>query len=88
VLLNHPAVQLCALVGKPDERWGEVGVMFVVLEPDRSSTTGPDLIDHCRQSLARFKVPKEIIFLDELPHSPYGKVEKLKLKEMYVDRWL
>ena len=86
VLMSHPAVQLCALVGKPDEKWGEIGVMFVVTENDQPTISAGVLIDYCQQKLARFKVPKEIIFLDELPHSPYGKVEKIKLKEMYIDQ--
>ncbi|MEM9773119.1 MAG: long-chain fatty acid--CoA ligase [Chloroflexota bacterium] len=85
-LMSHSAVQLCALVGKPDDKWGEVGVMFVVLEPDHALTPADVLIEYCQQKLARFKVPKEIIFLDELPHSPYGKVEKIKLKKMYIDQ--
>lgn len=89
-LMSHPAVQLCALVGKPDEKWGEVGVMFVVTESDQPVPSADELaaqlIEHCHQKLARFKVPKEIIFLYELPHSPYGKVEKIKLKKAYIDQ--
>ena len=83
VFMANTAVQECALVGKPDDKWGEVGVLFVVRHPEFSTVTATDLLEHGRAQLARFKVPKEIVFLDELPHSPYGKVEKLKLKEMY-----
>ncbi len=83
VFMAHPAVQECALIGKADEKWGEVGVLFVVLakDADASRTT---LLTHSREHLARYKVPKEIVFLDELPHSPYGKVEKIKLKEQFL----
>ncbi len=81
--MAHPAVQECALIGKPDHKWGEVGLLFVVLENGQTADS-EQLLDFSRQQLARFKVPKEILFLDQLPHSPYGKVEKLKLKEMYI----
>lgn len=83
VFMAHTAVQACALVGKPDEKWGEVGVLFVVRHPENETATIPELLAHGRAQLARFKVPKEIVFINALPHSPYGKVEKLKLKERY-----
>jgi len=82
VFLEHPAVSGAALIGKPDEKWGEVGLMVVVTEKGQSATAD-ELITFCRQRLARYKAPKEIIFADELPYSPYGKVEKIKLKEKY-----
>ncbi|GAB4579013.1 MAG: long-chain fatty acid--CoA ligase [Anaerolineales bacterium] len=82
VLREHPAVAECALIGKPDEKWGEVGLMVVVLEKGRS-VTEQELKDYCDGKLARFKIPKEFVFTDALPYSPYGKVEKVKLKERY-----
>jgi fatty-acyl-CoA synthase len=83
VFLEHPAVAECALIGKPHEKWGEVGLMVVVLK-NGASTTAAALQEHSREQLARYKVPKEVIFVEELPHSPYGKVEKNKLKEWYL----
>ncbi|MCP4357415.1 MAG: long-chain fatty acid--CoA ligase [Chloroflexi bacterium] len=82
VFLRHTAVVECALIGQPDDQWGEVGLMVTVLK-EGTTTTETELQEFCRQHLARYKVPKSIIFTDALPHSPYGKVEKIKLKETY-----
>src|SRR5271170_5798905 len=61
VLYEHDAVLEAAVVGRPDERWGEVPVAFVALRPDAAADATPDvLLAHCRTQLARFKVPKEI----------------------------
>jgi acyl-CoA synthetase (AMP-forming)/AMP-acid ligase II len=79
VLYEHPAVLEAAVVGRPDERWGEVPAAFVVLR-DGSAATADDLIEHCRTQLARFKVPKHIDFLDALPRNPSGKVLKRDLR--------
>ncbi|MEJ5224326.1 MAG: long-chain fatty acid--CoA ligase [Anaerolineales bacterium] len=83
VFREHPAVKDAALIGKPDKVWGEVGLMLVLLE-DGQTATEDELKDFCRQRLAKFKVPKEIIFVTSLPYSPYGKVEKAKLKAQYL----
>jgi fatty-acyl-CoA synthase len=83
VFLEHTAVAGAALIGKPHEKWGEVGLMIVVTEKNRT-ITADELITHCRQRLARFKAPKEIIFAADLPYSPYGKVQKNKLREKYL----
>ncbi len=83
IFLEHPAVAECALIGMPHEKWGEVGLMIVVLNKG-AKTTKTKLQEHCQGQLARYKVPKKIIFADSLPHSPYGKVEKAKLKERYL----
>jgi fatty-acyl-CoA synthase len=80
VLYEHDAVLEAAVVGRPDERWGEVPVAYVVLRPGATVTAG-HLVDHCRTRLARFKVPKEIAFLDALPRNPSGKVLKRELRE-------
>jgi acyl-CoA synthetase (AMP-forming)/AMP-acid ligase II len=79
VLYEHNAVLEAAVVGRPDDRWGEVPVAFVVLRPD-AGTTAEALIDHCRGQLARFKVPKAVTFLDALPRNPSGKVLKRELR--------
>ena len=84
VFREHPSVKDAALIGKPDKTWGEVGLMIVILE-DGKSVAEDELKEFCRERLARFKVPKEIVFADGLPYSAYGKVEKVKLREMYID---
>lgn len=83
IVREHPAVKDAALIGKPDKTWGEVGLMVTIFE-DGESTTEDDLKEFCRERLAKFKVPKEFVFADELPYSAYGKVEKIKLKEKYL----
>jgi acyl-CoA synthetase (AMP-forming)/AMP-acid ligase II len=79
VLYEHPAVLEAAVVGRPDERWGEVPVAFVVLR-EGAAATAQDLIEHCGSQLARFKVPKDVGFLDALPRNPSGKVLKRELR--------
>ena len=80
VLYTHDAVLEVAVVGRPDDRWGEVPVAFVVLQPN-TAATADELVEHCRGQLARFKVPKEISFLDALPRNPSGKVLKRELRD-------
>ena len=70
----------CAVVGKPDERLGEVGLAFVVTRPDSALST-QDVIAHCRERLANFKVPREIVFVGQLPRNAGGKVLKRELRE-------
>lgn len=78
VLHEHPAVADAAVVAVPDDRWGESGVAFVVLEPGAAATT-EELVEWCRARLARFKVPRELRFVEELPRSGMGKVAKSHL---------
>jgi len=80
VLYEHPAVQEAAVVGRPDERWGEVPVAFVVVRPG-TTTTEAELIKHCGANLARFKVPKAVVLIDALPRNPSGKVLKRELRD-------
>jgi fatty-acyl-CoA synthase len=77
VLHEHPAVVEAAVVGVPDERWGESGVAFVVLSAE---ATEEELIAHCRERLAKFKVPKAVHVVDALPRSGIGKVVKAELQ--------
>jgi len=83
VFREHPAVRDAALIGVPDQKWGEVGLMVVVFE-EKSKISTEELKEFCQGKLARFKIPKQIVFADELPYSAYGKVEKVKLKERYL----
>jgi fatty-acyl-CoA synthase len=77
VLHEHPAVADAAVVGVPDERWGEVCAAFVVLAEPRSED---ELREHCLRHLARFKVPKSFHVVDELPRNSMGKIVKSELK--------
>jgi fatty-acyl-CoA synthase len=79
VLHGHPDVVEAAVVGVPDERWGEVCAAFVVLR-EGAPATGEELREHCRERLARFKVPRTVTFVDELPRSSMGKVLKETLR--------
>ena len=75
-LASHPAVVEAAVVGVPDERWGEVGAAFVVRA---ASVDEGELAAHCRKRLARFKVPKSFTFVEALPRNSIGKVQKSDL---------
>jgi fatty-acyl-CoA synthase len=78
VLMRHPAVMLCAVVAKPDDKWGEVPCAFVELKPG-VEVTEKDLIAHCRSHLAGFKTPKHVVFAD-LPKTSTGKIQKFELR--------
>jgi acyl-CoA synthetase (AMP-forming)/AMP-acid ligase II len=79
VLYEHDSVQETAVVGWPDDRWGEVPVAFVALRRG-ANVTAELLLEHCRARLARFKVPRAITFVDALPRNPSGKVLKRELR--------
>jgi fatty-acyl-CoA synthase len=79
VLHAHPDVVEAAVVGVPDERWGEACAAFVVLR-EGATATDDTLRRHCRDRLARFKVPKTFAFVDSLPRSSMGKVLKDELR--------
>lgn len=78
-LYKHPKVQDVAIVAKPDEKWGEVPCAFISLKPDTEATE-QEIIDYCRENLARFKAPKQVIFT-ELPRTSTGKVQKFILRQ-------
>jgi fatty-acyl-CoA synthase len=80
VLLAHPAVAEAAVVGRPDPRWQEVPVAYVVLRPRASAEAG-ELRAHVAGELARFKVPREVVFVAELPRNAMGKVQHFRLRE-------
>jgi fatty-acyl-CoA synthase len=80
VLHEHPAVADAAVVGMPDERWGEVGLAVVVPRPGRSADEA-ELLAFCRGRLAAFKAPRSVRFTGELPRSPSGKLLKRQLRE-------
>jgi fatty-acyl-CoA synthase len=78
-LYKHPAVQAAAVVARPDEKWGETPCAFVELKPNEQATEG-EIIAWCRDQLARYKVPRHVIFGD-LPKTSTGKIQKFVLRE-------
>jgi fatty-acyl-CoA synthase len=81
-LFSHPAVGEVAVIGVPDEKWGETIKALVVVAPGQQ-VTEQELIDHCRQTLAHFKAPTSIEFRDELARTATGKLQKYKLRAPY-----
>jgi fatty-acyl-CoA synthase len=79
VLYKHPAVATCAVVGKPDEKWGETPCAFIELKPG-AAATADDIIAFCREHLARYKVPRHVVFTD-VPKTSTGKIQKFVLRE-------
>ncbi|MCD6673617.1 MAG: long-chain-fatty-acid--CoA ligase [Burkholderiaceae bacterium] len=79
VLFEHPAVLEAAVVGLPDDEWGEVVAAAVVVRPGQA-LSAEALIEHCRKSLAGFKKPRLVHFLDDLPRNPSGKILKRELR--------
>ena len=79
VLYRHPSVMVAAVVAKPDEKWGEVPCAFVELK-DGANATEHEIIDFCRERLARYKAPKQVVF-GPLPKTSTGKIQKFVLRE-------
>ena len=77
-LMHHPAVNLCAVVAKPDEKWGEVPCAFIELK-DGATADEAEIISFVRQRLAGFKTPKRVVF-QELPKTSTGKIQKFELR--------
>ena len=80
VLDEHPAVDKTAVVGIPDDKWGEVGCAFIVLKKGKK-VRKEELLDFMRLKLARYKVPKNLLFVPELPQTSAGKIDKRKLEK-------
>lgn len=81
---SHPAVAACAVIGIPSEEWGEAVHAFVVLAPD-CRLEAEDLVAHCREKIAGYKVPRSVSVIDALPISGAGKVLKTELRKPYWD---
>ena len=85
VLYDVPEVTEAAVVGIPDPRWGEVGHAFVAYGPGAVGPDGDAILTLCRERLARYKVPKRLTVLPELPKGSSGKIQKRDLQEMAHD---
>jgi len=81
VLYAHPAVMEAAVIGVPDTTWGEIVKAFVVLKPGTEVTEG-EIIEYCKNNIARYKAPKSVDFLPELPKTGSGKIYKKGLKDI------
>lgn len=82
-LYQHPAVAECVVVGVPDERWGEVGHAVVVVRAGHT-LTAQELLAHLDGRLARYKIPRTVQFVEQLPHNASGKLVKARVKEMVM----
>ncbi|WP_245642287.1 acyl-CoA synthetase [Nonomuraea candida] len=83
-LASHPAVAECAVIGVPDATWGEVGRAVVVLRPGATADAG-DLLGFLRGRLAKYKIPKSVVWAESLPRTPSGKIAKLDLHAAHAD---
>jgi len=84
-LITHTALSDVAVIGVPDEKWGESVKAIAVLAPGRH-TTEAEMIEHARSLIARYKCPKSVIFVEDLPRLPSGKVSKVELRKLYGTR--
>ncbi len=84
-LLEHPDVVECGVIGRPDARWDEVPIAYVIRRNGRSVEEA-ELQMHVQAQLARFKVPREIVFVEDLPRTALGKVQHFMLKQIDVQR--
>ena len=80
VLMEHPAVAACAVIGCPDDEWGEQ-VVAVIIPKDDAAANEAEICAFCREQLAAYKVPRRVVFVDEFPANALGKVQKAKLRE-------
>jgi len=83
LLTTHSKVSIAAGIGVPDEFFGEVGWYYIIPTPGEKPTE-EELKEFCRQRLADYKVPKRIVFVEKVPTTPAGKIQKVKLKETYL----
>ena len=83
VLYQHPAVHMCAVIGLPDPKWGEVGKACVVLKPNQIASE-EDLLNFMTERLAKYKVPKSVALMGALPISAAGKILKRELREKFM----
>ena len=85
IIMSHPGVDEAAIIGIYDVEWGERVRAIVVKKSGSGELTKEDIIEHCRPKMAGFKRPEDVVFIDELPRNPMGKVLKRVLREDYPE---
>jgi fatty-acyl-CoA synthase len=85
ILAGHPKISNVAIIGVPDEKWGETGLAFVVAAQGETITE-EEVREFLKDKVAKFKHPKTIEFVEDLPLTATMKIRKAELKKMYVDR--
>ncbi|MGD9285955.1 MAG: long-chain fatty acid--CoA ligase, partial [Desulfobacterales bacterium] len=83
ILRQHPDVKDIAVVGIPDERWGEVGHAFVIAK-ENATVYAEDILSYCRGQMAKFKCPRSVTFCEDFPRTSLGKVRKRELIRTYL----
>ena len=84
VIANYPGVVAAAVIGIPDDKWGEVGCAYISTR-DGQAMDPADLTEHCARSLAKYKIPKKFVFVLEFPRTASGKVLKTELRKRFAD---
>ena len=81
-LYTHPSVKEISVIGVPDEKWGEVGKAFIVVKEGKK-LSAKEILEYCEGNLAKYKIPKYIEFVNEIPKTDTGKIDKKKLLELH-----
>jgi len=82
IIHEHPKVEDVCIIGVPDEEWGST-IRAVVQPKEGENIEEQEIIEFCRDKLAGYKIPRSVVFVNELPLSPVGKVLRAKIREMY-----
>jgi fatty-acyl-CoA synthase len=85
IYLENPKILNVAVVGVPDEKWGEVGIVFIVTK-EGEKLTGEEALKSCEGRIARYKIPRQVVFLTELPMTASQKIRRNKLREDYLNQ--